>query len=137
MSNALTSRLKKKKKGFTLIELIIVIAIIAILAAIAIPNFSKIREDSKVKADTASSDTIKKVVLTLLTDGKLNSGDTFKIDASATPIISSYSPASGEISATDLATYFKDVKAPQEKSKKVYSITIGTDESVTVQTATN
>ncbi|MDU7886073.1 MAG: prepilin-type N-terminal cleavage/methylation domain-containing protein, partial [Clostridium perfringens] len=47
----------KKKKGFTLIELIIVIAIIAILAAIAIPNFLSIQRKSRVKADIASAKT--------------------------------------------------------------------------------
>ena len=35
------------KKGFTLIEIMIVVAIIAILAAIAIPNFIKYRETAQ------------------------------------------------------------------------------------------
>ena len=35
------------KKGFTLVEIMIVVAIIAILAAIAIPNFVKYRTESQ------------------------------------------------------------------------------------------
>ena len=62
----------KKKKGFTLIELIIVIAIIAILAAIAIPNFLGIQRKSKIKADIASAKTIYDATSAAIAEGKIN-----------------------------------------------------------------
>jgi len=44
----------KKNKGFTLMEMLIVVAIIAVLVAIAIPTFTSSLEKSKESADAAN-----------------------------------------------------------------------------------
>ena len=66
-------RLKKKKrrKGFTLIELVLVITIIGILGVIVIPKFTGVAEEASGKADLISARTIESAVnLALLDNNK-------------------------------------------------------------------
>lgn len=65
--------MKKNKKGFTIVELVIVIAVIAILAAVLIPTFSGIVEKSKKSAvEQEAHNKYKEVYAQDVSDGKID-----------------------------------------------------------------
>ncbi|WP_346936693.1 type II secretion system protein [Clostridium sp.] len=108
----------KKKKGFTLIELIIVLAVMAIIALIAIPNFTAVRDNSKVKADKQSCETIERTVLMLVSDESITGNGTIVL----TPTKTDLPVADGDIKGSNGRTAkviveeaLQEVKAPQGK----------------------
>lgn len=65
---------RNRKNGFTLIELIIVIAIIAMLAAIAIPKYKQTKKQAAITAHNANVSMLKTAASVKLNE--LNSNDT-------------------------------------------------------------
>ncbi len=63
------------QKGFTLIELMIVVAIIGILAAIAIPQYQNYIAKSQVSRVMGETSSIKTAVETCVLEGKVGAGD--------------------------------------------------------------
>ena len=66
---------KMNNKGFSLIELIIVIAIMAILVAIIAPNLTKYLGKSKKKTDSKNADEIAQQLQTAITDYETDNGE--------------------------------------------------------------
>ncbi|NLX63107.1 MAG: prepilin-type N-terminal cleavage/methylation domain-containing protein [Tissierellia bacterium] len=58
MLKFLFKKLRKNNKGFTLVELIAVIAILGIIAAIAVPRFSASRKKAAISAHNANVRTL-------------------------------------------------------------------------------
>ena len=67
------------KKGFTIVELVIVIAVIGILAAVLIPTFSNVIKSAKDSADHQNAKNAYTQYLTEVVDGRPNADrmDTF------------------------------------------------------------
>jgi prepilin-type N-terminal cleavage/methylation domain-containing protein len=76
---------RKRQKGFTLVELVVVIAILGILAAIAVPRLLGFQARAKAQADRQSAVQVRNAVALLYSNAEIgiSSGSTLTISSSS------------------------------------------------------
>lgn len=113
--------MKKNNKGFTLAELLIVVAIIAVLVAVAIPTFKTQLDNAKLAADLANvrSDYSEKLAQALT---QTPPSYTVEIDESVATNNSEVTVDNGVVTVT--------------LGSKSQTFTVGTDVTVTVKDRT-
>jgi len=125
-------------KGFSLVELIIVVAIMAILIGILAPQYMKYVEKSRFSADKDTIDEVAKAAQTLITDPDYTGGDiTITLSNGGTTTFSA-SNVTGVSNLTD----FTDIAGTQAtlKSKTITAnvvITVGTTSGTSISTTTS
>ena len=125
-------RKMKNSKGFTLMEMLIVVAIIAVLVAIAIPTFATSLNKAKVAADKANIRSgYASVMATVLTadEGKVTTGDVYYLQKDGSAMKGStdsdYTCQGKQEGETEIAG--KKVESWTEGKKVTYTVTAKDD----------
>ena len=137
-------KLLKSKKGFTLVELMIVVVIMAILVAVAVPIFSAVTKNARIKTCAANRREIISQVNGFLmgnVDGAQHtSGATFSITSDGKKGTMSAITMDGDATETYSDTAIKALfqELPYCPAKGTYSVTItkATTSGVNETTAT-
>lgn len=121
---------REKKKGFTLIELTVVLAIMAIIITVIAPNFSSVKDGAKTKVDEQNCAAIERSVEMLLAEDVIESSvKTITITPGENGITISGVSGNGESKLQDL---LGDLSKPQngdfynvsiEEGRKVKALT--------------
>lgn len=116
-------KLLRNQKGFSLIELLIVIGILAILAVIIIPRFADTGEDSRIAANSANVSLLQSAVERYVFDtGKYPVGGGQKPDATTGTItggvINQETLKNGKYIAEETTNPWNNVSGHANKNKK-------------------
>jgi len=101
---------RMNKKGFTLVELLIVIAVLGILAAIAVPRMTGITDEFRYRADQQTAQAVARQVEVLVMSGGLT--------------VAANGP---QIDATEFGEAFPTLQFPGARAGLYVEIATGTD----------
>lgn len=129
-------RMRKNKKGFTLAELLIVVAIIGVLVAISIPIFTAQLRKAKVATDQANARAGKAAAVAAGLEAQSDSKLTYFYNAKTGVVsgnqtgIDAYGKTSDAKGSDNIEGVTGDTA--QDLTKDIVKIEIGTDGAVTV-----
>ena len=127
---------KLNKKGFTLAELLIVVAIIGVLVAISIPIFTSQLRKAKVATDQANARAGKAAAVAAGLEAQSESDLTYYYDATKGVVVDATTAktlsAYGKTSDATADDKIEGVTKNQNLTEDIVKIVIGKDNTVTV-----
>lgn len=126
---------KMNNKGFSLVELIIVIAIMAILVGVLAPQFIKYVERSRISTDMQNVESYKTAIEAYVADTGDDSGCTITVNGTSIAIPTTLTTGANAIQGVNSSTGLKSKKWPSSTVTYNYSASTGWSNTSYVNTS--